>query len=280
MLHPNKGNLLFAIKGNDLLVTIYCTPLCIRIGKKRLPVVRFRHSKFTDDGSPQLLYNTVLREIMRRVNLIGISQSMVLTTSLDLVRPVAILTSWFYFFLHPLFPPLPSSSPKTTGLRQLMSKDIAKGLSFVNQYMSQFEIGQFFQTEEEFSHYFLCPSMPGYVHTYVAEDPITGAITDMFGFKLTDTITDRFGFKLTDADKTREAIVTTIIPTRSPAKQLIVDLLLCAKQKGAEVVSTIQYGLKRDNFETLFFNCNFVYLHIYNYRYPEVDEDNCCVPVF
>ena len=39
----------------------------------------------------------------------------------------------------------------------MTSKDIPSALDLTNKYTSQFEIGQVFQSEEKFSHCFLCP---------------------------------------------------------------------------------------------------------------------------
>ena len=64
----------------------------------------------------------------------------------------------------------------------MTSKDIPSALALTNKYTSQFEIGQVFQSEEEFSHYFMCPVIENYMHAYVVEDPVTGDITDVAGF--------------------------------------------------------------------------------------------------
>ena len=53
-----------------------------------------------------------------------------------------------------------------------------------NKYTSQFEIGQVFQSEEEFSYYLMCPVIENYMQAYVVEDPVTGDITDVAGFTL------------------------------------------------------------------------------------------------
>ena len=77
-----------------------------------------------------------------------------------------------------------NKSTETVGLRRMMAKDIPSALILINKYVSQFEIGQVFQTEEEFSHFFFCSSTPNFIITYVVEDSITGNITDMFSFRM------------------------------------------------------------------------------------------------
>jgi len=109
--------------------------------------------------------------------------------------------------------------------------------------------------------------MPGYVCSYVVEDPATGDISDIIGFKVAS-----------DEEKI-VAICITIISTKTPVRQLIVDLLLLAKQAEVQMFYTCQFGLAKDNFANIFdlSLCQWRYWHIYNYRYPDIDEDNCCV---
>ena len=131
-------------------------------------------------------------------------------------KPVVTTHHWQYSFKDSV---LPYSSPRTIGLRRITSKDIPKALALINQYALQFEIAQFFQNEEEFSNWFLCPSILDYITAFVVEDsrPVSGEITDMFSFRL--------------AALTPQLIaeVTAVIVTKSPAKQLITDLLVCLK---------------------------------------------------
>ena len=61
---------------------------------------------------------------------------------------------------------LPDSSPRTVGLRRMKASDVPKALALTNQYTSQFKIGQVFQSEEEFLHWFLSP-LRSYIVTYV-----------------------------------------------------------------------------------------------------------------
>ena len=82
-------------------------------------------------------------------------------------------------------------------------------------------IGQVFQSEEEFSHQFLCPSIPDYVTTYVVEHPVTGDIADMFSFRDVSSTSQKLWI----------AQVTAVIVTKSPAKQLITDMLIIVKQQ-------------------------------------------------
>ena len=140
----------------------------------------------------------------------------------SILKPVATLTRWTYYFKDTNNLPLPHS-PITPGWRAMTSKDIPSALALTNKYTSQFEIGHVFQSEEEFYHYFMCPMIENYMQAYVVEDPVTGDITDVAGFSLERSL-DRILF----------AVSTTLVAVKSPARQLLTDLLVCAKQAKAD----------------------------------------------
>ena len=183
----------------------------------------------------------------------------------EIIKPVVTLTVWqFSFDKIKLFP---YSMPQTAGLRRMTSKDISSLIVLFNNYTLQFEIGQTIQSEEECSLLFL-PKQNELddalisVITYVVEDPISGDITDMFSFRCsTDTVSNTF------------AVVTAIVQTKTPPKQLIIDLLVYAKQEKVLHISLDlnvkflrKYLMPRQTFVLPLF--------MYNYSYPEVDEDN------
>ena len=148
----------------------------------------------------------------------------------------------------------------------MKASDVPKALALTNQYTSQFKIGQVFQSEEEFSHWFLCPSIPDYVTTYVVEDPVSGDITDMFSFRVA-------GLR-----PCLIAEVTAVIVTKSPAKQLITDMLVCLKQQQFYSVSISSCLVIRLQIDDLFVDVKkAMYYLLYNYQYGEVDFDNVCV---
>ena len=150
-------------------------------------------------------------------------------------------------------------------------EDVLSALTLTIQYAKKFEIAQVFQTEEEFLYYFMCPSIPGHMVTYVVEDPSNGNITDLFAFRL-----HKFSYLNSKIIKT--ATVSVIVSNKTPSRQLITDLLLCAKQEQVSLLKTQQFGLSIDNFQNLLIHDNqFEYWHINNYSYPEVDEEQCFV---
>ena len=184
----------------------------LRVGGTLLKVFRLVHGLNTTDQIAKLM----LTEMFRRVNLYGISQGLMYSKH-SILKPVSTKTGWTYIF-HQNNTSLPHS-PKTPGWRAMKSKDIPSALSLTNKYTSQFEIGQVFQSEEEFSYYIMCPVMENFMQAYVVEDPVTGDITDVAGFRLLQNNEPYYMF----------AFVTILVAVQSPASQLLIDLLLCAK---------------------------------------------------
>ena len=143
--------------------------------------------------------------------------------------------------------------------------DVPKALALTNQYTSQFEIGQVFpESEEEFSHWFLSPLRDN-VTTYVVEEPNSSNITDMFSVQYMSN---------------NLVIVAALVITKSSPKQLITDLLVLMKQQNFIFVFLCQYGLKEHLFTEFSKSSKLIGMQahwvFYNYKYPEVDNDNHC----
>ena len=201
--------------------------MCVNIKGKSIKLVQLSNIDVTHIstvGEPlfNLLFNIAVKEMMRQFQFSGIYQAIISPTFMptEIVKP--IVTSRVWYFHLDVLDPLPYTTPQTTGLREMTLKDIPSALALTNKYTSKFEIGQFFQNEEDFSHWFLPSSKgDGHIVTYVVDDPITGDTTDMFSFQVPV------------ADKTPPLTgnVLAIVNTKTPSLQLIVDLLLCAKEK-------------------------------------------------
>ena len=240
------------------------TPYNIRIGGKLLSMV---HHYFILDAENQQNYllNAGMKETMRMLGHEEIFQATVLTNQRVIPKSV---------FIHDVYAcdlhsySLPYATPRTVGLRRMKPSDVSKAFTLTNQYTSQFEIGQVFQSEEEFSHRFLSPLRDD-LTTYVVEEPNSGSITDMFSFVTFDF------------DSGKAANVAALMITKSSPKQLITDLLVCMKQQNVTFVSLFQYGLKKHLFTDFLKSSELTgqQLHwlLYNYRYPEVDNDNHCL---
>ena len=194
------------------------------------------------------------------------------------IIPKPVITYDVYFWdSHVHLQSLPYTTPRTVGLRRMTPSDVPKALALTNQYTSQFEIGQFFQSEEEFSHWFLSPLVDN-ITTYVVEEPNSGKITNMFSL--------RSGPRpYFEREKITEVIAMVI--TSPFAKEIITDLVVCAKQESATIVMLPRFGLKKHLFEdflqehsvsaTELISSNKGCCLIYNYKYPEVDDDNHCI---
>ena len=270
-LHPHiQKTLLLGIKDTIRKIPIhftYCVPLTINIGGKMLPMVYLvQHSDSSImyiQGLKYRLWIAGCKEAMRCLEKVGIYQAYMLFAHETVFKPVVTVPHLAYSYEHSV---LPYQSPKTIGLRRITSKDIPKALALTNQYSLQFEISQIFQSEEEFSHWFLCPSIPDYVTTYVVEDPVTGDITDMFSFMVAIS-----------SQQLLLAQVNAVIVTKSPAKQLITDMLIIVKQQQFEGVGILSNIVKRLQLDDLFVDAKFKsYLLLYNYKYGEVDVESFC----
>ena len=98
-----------------------------------------------------LMYNAGIKETMRMFGYEGIFQATMLTTKRVIPKPVIIHDAYACDLRSHS---LPYTSPRTVGLRRMKPSDVPKAFTLTNQYTSQFEIGQVFQSEEEFSHWF------------------------------------------------------------------------------------------------------------------------------
>ena len=257
-----KWSLAIKDKATDKIIgSMQCYIMYVQVGGKVLKMFHlFRFPSYHVHVA-----NLMYREVFRRVNLYGISQGLEVSLGESILKPVAALTRWTYNFKDTYNLPLPHS-PTTPGWRAMTSKDIPSALALTNKYTSQFEIGQVFQSEEEFSHYFMCPMIENYMHTYVVEDPVTSDITDVAGFRLEQSLD---GLQLL-------AIATILVVVKSPARQLLTDLLVCAKQTKADVFDTVQYGLTNDVFQNLTMEPSW-HCHLLNYQYNKVDESQVCL---
>ena len=253
-------------------------PCNIRVGRKVVSTVNLQQAVGQDAMKHQCqLFNAGFKETMRILGSTGIFQAFILTSDCVIPNPVINFDDYAW---HSYKHSLPYSSPRTVGLRKMKASDIPKAFNLTNQYTSQFEIGQVFQSEEEFSHWFLSPLLDN-IATYVVEEPNSGNITDLFSFQ-TRVFPARLG---PDFISERTAVVVALIITNSSPKQLITDLLVCCikQHKATTVILPSRFGLKEhlfENFLKLYHTEQFydsVHCLLYNYRYPEVNNDNHCI---
>jgi len=258
--YPNtKSEWQFGIRANSKLIGVVVTR-CVHISIGGVSVMCMYpsiayHLKYRNK---QLFY-MLNKELMRRANLSNINQFIIFSNSL--LQPVTTYPIWRYHFNNPatLRPP---DSPRTPGWRRMTSEDVPSALALINKWSSQLEIRQVFNSEEELSHYLLCPIVPNYAFTYVVQNK-TNNITDLVRFIL-PKVTNSY------------ANITTVVSTQSPVKQLIIDAIVCARAHGATSHATVhQYNIKSDVLSSLSFQqVNRGTCHFYNYKYHEIPHDH------
>ena len=265
MIHPQykKGCFMGVRYSSSKMLTgcVGCIPCNIRVGGKLLSIVSIQRRLFEGFDKQQVwqLYSVGIKETMRMLGFEGIFQAMLFVGPYEHVLEPTIT---YHMYSLPLFS-LPYSSPRTVGLRRMKASDVPEALTLTNQYTSQFEIGQVFQSEEEFSHWFLSPLLHN-VTTYVVEDPNSGSITDMFSFE-----THMY-------ESLIEVFVRALVITKTSAEQLISDILVCAKQQKVTSIGFVRFGLKEHLFKN-FMVSNEEHILFYNYKHPQVGDDNFCL---
>ena len=178
----------------------------------------------------------LIKELVRRANLAQINQ-LILLGGDHLFKPITTIVEWKLQFKQLTSSQLPSS-PRTPGWRGMTSEDVPSALTLINNWSSQFEISQVFNSEEEVSHYFL---LQKFVFTYVVEDK-------------PNNITDLVIYKMLRASHTSAGIhIGPVVSTQSPVKQLITDALVCGRENGANGAVISQCNIENDILTSLSF---------------------------
>ena len=228
-------------------------PRCIYIEKQIKffqPIVHC-HKKYKNKRLRYIL----IKELVRRANLAKINQ--LIFGDGSLFKPVTAIIHWAYQFNQLTGSQLPSS-PRTPGWRRMTSEDVPSALALINKWSSQFEIRQVFNSEEIF-HKFVFQKL---VLTYVVED-ITNNITDLVSYALLDVAHTSIH-------------INAVVSTRSPVKQLITDVLVCARENGASTAVISQRNLESDVLTSLSFQPLGDYrFYFYNYRHHEISQAKC-----
>ena len=262
MSHPNtKDEWKFGIRATNgkLVGVVSAQPVCISIGGVSITCtnqVLFHHPMYND----KRMWYMLIKELMRRVNLCNINHLILTFTNSSIIKPVSNIHVWRYIYNYPTNSQLPSS-PRTPGWRRMTSEDVPSALALINKWSSQFEIRQVFNSEEEFVHYYLCPTIPNYVYTYVVENDVNN-ITDLVSFRLLNKTNMQYA-------------ITIVASTQSPLKQLIIDALVCAKELDATKMLIQNWNIKPDVLSSLSFHCKddfSICCSIYNYKYYEISE--------
>ena len=267
MSHPNtKEEWQFGIRTTNgkLVAVVLAYPICISIGGVSITSIQpwiAYHPKYNG----KRIYYMLIKELMRKVNLHNINHACLIFVNDRILKPLTTAHGWKYSFDHPTNSQLPSS-PRTPGWRRMTLEDVPSALALINKWSSQFEIRQVLNSDEEFAHEFLCPTIPNYVYTYVVENEANN-ITDLVSFRhVTPAKTLYFS---------NDVLITTVASMQSSVEQLIIDALVCAKESaGSKVLVIFQHDIKSEMFLSLSFqhttNLHFL---IYNYKYHEVPDN-------
>ena len=255
--YPNaRSEWQFGIQATDgkLVGTIFATPKHIHIEKETKVFIIASMTIHKKYHNKRMIY-MLIKELVRRANLFKINQLIISQLfSEPLLKPITTINFWTYTFDQPTSTELPSS-PRTPGWRRMTSEDVPSALALINKWSSQFEIRQVFNAEE-ISHCFL---LQKYVCTYVVEDKSKN-ITDLISYSLPSM------YQI-------HADITTVVSTQSPVKQLLIDVLVCARENGVRTVSVHQHNIESDILASLSFRpSGFVIFHFYNYRYHEISQ--------
>jgi len=263
--HPTaKSDWKFGIRASNgnLVAVVLAVPVCLSIQEISVQSVHpkiFGHRKYHNKRLLYILY----KELARRINICNINQ-MIMSGYGYILKPVATVIPWVHQFTdftsHQFL-----NSPTTLGWRKMIPGDVPSALDLVNSYLSQFEISPIF-TAEDFNHYFLPLVTPHYsVNTYVVEN---------FSNKITDLVSALFTFN----DGASLASITIVASMHSPVKQLIMDMMVYARDSGASYITISQCNIKIETLSSLLFKQvtpdHFrVAYNFYNYKYPEIAVD-------
>ena len=264
MSHPNtKDEWQFGIRATNgkLVGVVLAYPVCINIGGVSVTCMNHLfdgHQKYNG----KRLWFVLIKELIRRVNLHNINHLILAIQSSSILKSLSNVRVWRYFYNHPTSSQLPTS-PRTPGWRRMTSEDVPSALALINKWSSQFEFRQVFNSEEEFVHYYLCPTIPNYVYTYIVEKEANN-ITDLVSFRFVNEYMAHRAFAF-----------TTMASTQSSIKQLITDSLVCAKELGAKELIIPNWNIKPDVLSSLSFHYEddfSIHFSISNYKYNEISE--------
>ena len=216
--------------------------------KTFIQVYTMCHRKYNNSRLRYIL----IKELVRRANLAEINQLILICYHSSLLKPVTTITEWTYYFNQHTSAQLPSST-RTPGWRRMTLEDVPSALALINKWSSQFETKQVFSTEE-FAQNFMSRKT---VFTYVVEGKLND-ITDLVSYRLTGMFC---------------IIIDPVVSTQSPVKQLLTDVLVCARENGTSTATVCQRNIENDILASLSFQLYDYYtLHFYNYRYHEISQ--------
>uniref|UniRef100_T1JAC3 Glycylpeptide N-tetradecanoyltransferase n=1 Tax=Strigamia maritima TaxID=126957 RepID=T1JAC3_STRMM len=270
-----------AVKSKKLVGFISAVPANIRIYDKDLRMVEINFLCVHKKLRMKRVAPVLIREITRRVNLVGIFQA-VYTAGVVLPKPVSCCRYW-HRSLNPrklidvkfshlsrnmtmqrtlkLFK-LPETT-KTEGFRRMTTADVKKTHTVLLAYLKRFDLSPVF-TEEEFRHWFI--PRENIVDSFIVEKD--GEVTDFVSFyTLPSTVMHHPVHKSLKA-----AYSFYNVSFKTPWIDLIGDALVVAKNDGFDVFNALDLMENREFLEKLKFGVgdgNLQY-YLYNWKCPPI----------
>lgn len=273
------------IKSNRLVGFISAIPATLKIYSQCRPMVEINflcvHKKLRSKRVAPVL----IREITRRVNLIGIFQA-VYTAGVVLPKPVGTCRYW-HRSLNPkklievkfshlsrnmtmqrtlkLYK-LPENT-KTPGFRKMTAADLPHAHKLLEEYLKRFDLAPVF-SDEDFRHWFL--PQPGIVDSFVVEGP-NGVLTDFVSYyTLPSTVMHHPVHKTLKA-----AYAFYNVAAKTTWLDLMTDALISAKNNGFDVFNALDLMENKEFLLKLKFGIgdgNLQY-YLYNWRCPTISPN-------
>jgi glycylpeptide N-tetradecanoyltransferase len=274
-----------AVKSRKLVAFISGVPATVRVRdseKTKMVEINFLcvHKKLR----AKRLAPVLIKEITRRVNLVGVFQA-VYTAGVVLPVPVAAaryhhrslnpkkLVSVGFSRLAPRMTlarlaklyklPVETSTP---GLRPMELKDVTGVHTLLTTYLQKFKLSVVFEPED--IHHWLLPR-PGVIDSFVVENSETGEITDFCSYyHLPSTILGR-------DDTLRAAYSYYNVATSVSWVDLMRDCLVLAKKEGADVFNALNLMDNDEYLKELKFGLgdgNLQY-YLYNWACPTMQSN-------
>jgi glycylpeptide N-tetradecanoyltransferase len=238
-----------ATTSGKLVAFISAIPATVRIRASPIPVVEINFLCVHKKLRKKRLAPVLIREITRRVNLVGIWQA-VYTAGVLLPRPVAECQYW-HRSLNPrkliavgfsrLAPRMTMArtlklyklpeQPLTHGIRPMVEKDVPAVAKLLSTYLSRYHMTPD-MSEEEVSHWLV--NKPEVVYSYVVAGPDDVA-TDLLSFyTLPSTVIGN-----PEYSQLKAAYMFYTVPATVPAAQLLADALVLAQETGHDVFNAL-----------------------------------------
>jgi len=270
-------------KTKKLMAFISGIPADMRVNQETTRMVEINFLCVHKKLRSKRLAPMLIKEITRRVNLLGVFQA-VYTAGVVLPKPIAACR-YYHRSLDPkklieigfsrLQPRMTMTrtvrlfkmkeEPNIPGIRPMEPRDTAEARLLLNDYLSKFQLAPIL-TQGEFDHQLL--PREGVIDSYVVEDA-DGKITDICSFyHLPSTVIGN-----PKHNKLNAAYSFYNVATSVPFKLLMEDALILAKQKSIDVFNALNIMDNDEFLKHLKFGIgdgNLQY-YLYNWKCPDME---------